>query len=95
MVRMVTGAGPEGVAMELKQHRHGPESGTGSHGSNRNQGQVHIHCKKERFVKAGHWMGGLHWVYEVTKLHTGTGQKSNRLCSKVSKIQANRIKYKI
>ncbi len=37
--------------MELKQHRHGPESGTGSHGSYRIQGLQHIHCKKEKVVE--------------------------------------------
>jgi hypothetical protein len=50
--------------------------------------------KKESRLKTGHWMGGLHWVYEGIKLHAVTGQKSNRLCSKGSKIRANRIKHK-
>jgi hypothetical protein len=45
--------------------------------------------------KLGHRRGGLHWVNEGRKLHAGTGQKSNRLCSKVSKIRAKRIKHKI
>jgi hypothetical protein len=38
MVCMVAGAGPAGVAMECKRHRHGPWSGTGSHNSHRSQG---------------------------------------------------------
>ncbi len=45
--------------------------------------------------RLGHWKGGLHWVHEGRKLHVGTGQKSNRLWSNVSKIRANRIKHKI
>ncbi len=45
--------------------------------------------------KLGHWKGGMHCVYEGRKLHAGTGQKSNRLCSKVSKTRAKRIKHKI
>ena len=37
----------------------------------------------------------MHWVYKGRKMHAGTGQKSNRLWSKVAKIRANRIKHKI
>ncbi len=50
--------------------------------------------KKERFLKAGHWMGGLHCGYNSTKLQTGTKHKSNRLWSKVSKIRVKTLKHK-
>ncbi len=28
--------------------------------------------KREKFLKVWHWKGGLHWLYNSIKLHTGT-----------------------